>query len=105
MTLALSSVLPIAGLLDPDPDVARFTPITADLEVDVGFVPVVYAKLGDPYMWHVVFDGILSAFSPLFDEHSTILTVGQISSLVLLPTGGWWDSPIVLTYGQFQEAT
>lgn len=107
MALDLRNIVPAAGQLDTDPETARFIPVTADLEVEAGgFLPMVFAKLGNaPYMWHVVFDGLAAAFSPLFDEHSTIHTVGLVHTFSLLPTGGWWASPVVFTFGQFKEAT
>jgi hypothetical protein len=105
VALDLSDLSPAPGELDPDPETARFTPITAVLEVESGFVPMVFAKIGTaPHTWHVVFDGVASAFSPLFDEHSTIQSVGDVHTFSVLPTGGWWASPAVFTFGQFEEA-
>lgn len=105
MPLDLRNLSPVPGELNVDPETARFTKIGAVLEVEAGFVPMLFVKAGaDPYTWHVVYDGLALAFSPMFDERSTVEIAGDIYTLELLPTGGWWASPLVFTFGQFQEA-
>jgi hypothetical protein len=106
MPLDLRNLVPAVGPLDADPEKARWTKIIADLEIEPGFVPLVFAKVGDaPYMWHVVYDGVAGGFAPLFVEHSTVQVTGLVHTFSLLPTGGWWESPVAITFGEFKEGT
>ncbi len=109
----LTDLAPAEGEIDPDPEVARWTPITAAFTLSAG-VPMVYARIGnEPHTWHLVFDGARAVaeplapevgFSPMFADHSTVTVVGSVWSFSILPLGGWWNTPIELTWGQFQEA-
>lgn len=111
MALEVTNVVPGPGELNPDGDAARWVRIAADLEVDVGFVPFIWARLRDnPHAWFVVYDGVAGAgtpelgFAPLFRDHGTVSQLGQVYSFSLLPVGGWWGSPVEIFLGQFQEA-
>lgn len=107
MAAALANLSPAEGQLAADNETARFTHVTADLTVDAGTLPIIWAKVStnggaSAFFWHLVYDG--SAFAPLFAEHSTVEQAGQVYSFDLLPTGGWWDTAVELTWGQFSEA-
>ena len=105
MALLLSNVSPIPGDLDADPDLARWVRISALLEVDTNYLPLLYTFVGEnPHTWHVIYNGITGLFSPLFAEHSTVQVAGQQYTFSLLPTGGWWASPVAISFGQYQEA-
>lgn len=105
----LENLTPAPGEIDTDEEVGRFVPITGDLTITAALVvPQVYARLGTPHTWHLVFDGSRDPnqqFAPLFAEHSTVEQTGDVWSFSILPTGGWWTSPIEVVFGQFLEAT
>lgn len=82
--------------ISPDPDIARWTKVTATVAPSGGRVPVVVAVIGS-FRW-TVYDGTITdvddRFAPFFREHSSITANGDGTyDLELLPNGGWWRTP------------
>lgn len=90
------SMSPADGsVLNADPDIARITPIGAELAMGAGDVPLVFATIGS-WAW-TVFNG--AAAVPLFSVRSTSVNNGDGTwSLSLIPNTGWWRSGISLLY-------
>lgn len=83
-------------------DAARWAPISVEISVAAGAVPLVWGYFGaDPAIRHVIYDG--AAFAPLFEDRSTATNVGGTWTLVLMPLGGWFDSPTIRA-GSWVEA-
>lgn len=79
--------------INADPDIARFTPIVAAIQVLELQVPFVYVVIGT--MWWLIYDGI--QFSPFFAERSTVapsLTKLSTYNFSIIPNGGWWRSSL-----------
>jgi hypothetical protein len=93
--------------LNVDPELARFTPIVAVVDVRQGDSPIAYAVIGS--LWWLVFDGTnlpsssspssSTGFSPFMREHSTIAKLDSNRySISVIPNGGWWRSNIRLEF-------
>lgn len=101
----LVELAPVAGSsLGATRDVARWTPIEVTAVVGgEGVVPLVWGYFGaDPAVRHVIFDG--TAFTPFFEDGSTVTSTGGVYTFHLLPLGGWWDSPTIKV-GSWREAS
>lgn len=82
-------------------EAARWAPISITLTVATG-APLVFGHFGsDPGIRHVIYDG--AAFTPLFEDGSTMTRNGDVYTFTILPLGGWWDTPTIRA-GAFAEA-
>lgn len=97
----LASITPVPGLVDPDPAVARWTPIVATIHANGEPPPYVFASIGT-FNW-CVFDptqisGTNAGFLPMFTERSSATLADDIWTISILPNGGWWRSGITLRF-------
>lgn len=96
------------GVLDPDPDVARWVPIHMAFAVPAGFNVVVTVQIGlDSALWMTAYDELIagttgqSAWAPLFADKSVVVTTGSLGTgrtftMDVLPNGGWQRPDIKL---------
>lgn len=101
----LASLDPVSGTsLGATRDEARWLVVEVVATIGgAGVVPLVWGYFGaDPGVRHVIYDG--SAFTPFFEDGSTVTRTGDVYTFRLLPLGGWWDSPTIKV-GAWMEAT
>lgn len=90
---SLVSLTPAPGLLDADPETARFRPIVAQIQCQTNELPYVFATVGS-LSW-TVYDGFQEQVMPLFGDHTTVVDEGAgLFTITVLPNGGWWRSNI-----------
>ena len=106
----LDTLVPPAGALSADPDVARWTPITMSWAVPTDHTAVVVARIGeDSALWMVAYDATLGGLAPLFRDKSEATLVpiatGYQLTVSLLPNGGWQRAQVTLIPYLAQEVT
>lgn len=108
---SIISLSPAAGQINVDPEIAKWTPIVARVQLGAAQKPYIFAVIGT--MWWAILDGEaidsdgnLANFSPMFRERSTKVRNGDTDwTLSILPNGGWWRTPIDIKFLTADELT
>lgn len=102
---SLSALTPASGsILNIDPELARWTPITATMNCGPGRVPYVFVVVGS-LRW-TVYDGTQNLVMPFFGDHTTVTSLGgNAFAISVLPNGGWWRSSIDIRFVSGTELT